>query len=142
MSGLVSRLAVDQPVQQVQHMRLGRHARIQSQFHSADDDLFVVMKNESKDIDHLTITARRRSIVDQAGWHVTPKLKVPDNITLLFLPPRSPELNPVANLWQFMRENWLSNRIFKDYEGHRFPLLRRMEQAGRTAMEDHLDWNA
>jgi hypothetical protein len=55
-------------------------------------------------------------IVDQAGWHVTPKLNVPDNITLLFLPPRSPELNPVENVWQFMRDNWLSNRIFKDYE--------------------------
>lgn len=48
-------------------------------------------------------------ILDQAGWHVTPKLKVPDNITLMFLPPRSPELNPVENLW-------LSNRVFKDYD--------------------------
>ena len=55
-------------------------------------------------------------ILDQAGWHSTPKLKVPDNITLLFLPPRSPELNPVENVWQFMRDNWLSNRIFTDYE--------------------------
>lgn len=55
-------------------------------------------------------------IVDPAEWHVTPKLNVPDNITLLFLPPRSPELNPVENVWQFMRDNWLSNRIFKDYE--------------------------
>lgn len=54
-------------------------------------------------------------MLDQAGWHVTPKLKVPDNITLMFLPPRSPELNPVENVWQFMRDNWLSNRIFKDY---------------------------
>ncbi|AUX77529.1 DDE superfamily endonuclease domain-containing protein [Sinorhizobium fredii] len=33
----------------------------------------------------------------------------------MFLPPRSPELNPVENVWQFMRDNWLSNRIFKDY---------------------------
>jgi transposase len=55
-------------------------------------------------------------ILDQAGWHVTPKLKVPDNITLMFLPPRSPELNPVENVWQYMRDNWLSNRIFKDYD--------------------------
>ena len=55
-------------------------------------------------------------ILDQAGWHVTPKLKVPENITLMFLPPRSPELNPVENLWQFMRDNWLSNRVFKDYD--------------------------
>lgn len=55
-------------------------------------------------------------ILDQAGWHTTPKLKVPDNITLMFLPPRSPELNPVENIWQYMRDNWLSNRIFKDYD--------------------------
>ena len=55
-------------------------------------------------------------LLDQAGWHVSPKLKVPDNITLVFLPPRSPELNPVENVWQFIRDNWLSNRIFNSYE--------------------------
>jgi transposase len=55
-------------------------------------------------------------ILDQAGWHTTPKLDVPDNITLLFLPPRAPELNPVENVWQFMRDNWLSNRVFADYD--------------------------
>ena len=55
-------------------------------------------------------------IVDQAGWHLTPKLAILDNITVLALPPRSPELNPVENVWQFMRDNWLSNRIFKSYE--------------------------
>ena len=54
-------------------------------------------------------------ILDQAGWHKTPKLEVPDNITLLFLPARAPELNPVENIWQFMRDNWLSNRVFDDY---------------------------
>jgi transposase len=55
-------------------------------------------------------------ILDQAGWHVTPKLEVPENITLMFLPPRSPELNPVENVWQFIRDNWLSNRVFRDYD--------------------------
>ena len=55
-------------------------------------------------------------LLDQAGWHVTPKLKVPGNITLLPLPPVSPELNPVENIWQFVRDNWLSNRIFTSYE--------------------------
>lgn len=43
-------------------------------------------------------------------------LVVPGNITILPLPPKSPELNPVENLWHFMRENWLSNRVFKSYE--------------------------
>lgn len=55
-------------------------------------------------------------ILDQAGWHTSAKLIVPDNISLLPLPPRSPELNPVENIWQYIRENWLSNRIFKSYE--------------------------
>ena len=55
-------------------------------------------------------------MVDQAGWHMSPKLTIPENITLLPLPPRSPELNPVENVWQFMRDNWLSNRIFASYD--------------------------
>lgn len=55
-------------------------------------------------------------ILDQAGWHTSVKLIVPDNITLLTLPPRSPELNPVENLWQFIRDNWLSNRVFASYD--------------------------
>ncbi len=55
-------------------------------------------------------------ILDQAGWHMSPKLEVPSNITLLALPPRAPELNPVENVWQFMRDNWLSNRVFNSYD--------------------------
>ncbi len=51
-------------------------------------------------------------ILDQAGWHTTKKLAVPQNLTLLHLPPRSPELNPVENIWQFIRDNWLSDRTF------------------------------
>ena len=54
-------------------------------------------------------------LLDQAGWHTTKKLAVPANITLVPLPARSPELNPVENLWQFMRDNWLGNRVFKSY---------------------------
>ena len=55
-------------------------------------------------------------LLDQAGWHVSATLAVPDNITLLPLPPKSPELNPVETIWQFMRDNWLSNRVFESYE--------------------------
>ena len=53
-------------------------------------------------------------ILDQAGWHLSKALEVPDNITILPLPPKSPELNPVENVWQFIRDNWLSNRVFSD----------------------------
>ena len=52
-------------------------------------------------------------LLDQAGWHTSAKLKVPANITLLPLPPKCPELNPMENIWQFIRDNWISNRIFK-----------------------------
>ncbi len=54
-------------------------------------------------------------LLDQAGWHRSHQLVVPDNITLLPLPAKAPELNPVENIWQFLRENWLSNRIFTSY---------------------------
>ena len=54
-------------------------------------------------------------LVDQAGWHQSKKLVVPDNITLMPLPAKAPELNPVENIWQFLRENWISNRIFSSY---------------------------
>jgi hypothetical protein len=55
-------------------------------------------------------------ILDRAGWHISNDLRVPDSITLLPLPPRSPELNPTENVWQFLRDNHLSNRIFQSYE--------------------------
>ncbi len=55
-------------------------------------------------------------LLDQAGWHLSARLPVPDNITILPLPSKSPELNPTENIWQFMRDNWLSNRIFRSYE--------------------------
>jgi transposase len=55
-------------------------------------------------------------IFDQAGWHTTTKLHIPPNITLLPLPPRCPELNPVENIWQFIRDNWLSDRVFTSYD--------------------------
>ena len=54
-------------------------------------------------------------LLDQAGWHVSRKLQVPANITLVPLPAKAPGLNPVENIWQYMRENWLSNRIFTSY---------------------------
>jgi DDE superfamily endonuclease len=44
------------------------------------------------------------------------RLVVPPNITIIALPPKCPELNPVENVWQFMRDNWLSNRVFKSYD--------------------------
>ena len=55
-------------------------------------------------------------LLDQAGWHLSRELVVPPNITLMPLPPKCPELNPVENIWQFMRDNWLSNRVYQSYD--------------------------
>jgi DDE superfamily endonuclease len=55
-------------------------------------------------------------IFDRAGWHTTPELKMPANITPIWLPSRSPELNPVENVWQYLRQNWLSNCVFETYD--------------------------
>ena len=55
-------------------------------------------------------------LLDQAGWHMSAKLAVPTNVTLVPLPAKCPELNPTENIWQFMRDNWLSNRVFNSYE--------------------------
>jgi len=55
-------------------------------------------------------------ILDQAGWRLSGSLNVPANISILPLPPRSPELNPVENVWRFLRDNWLSNRVSKSYD--------------------------
>ena len=46
----------------------------------------------------------------------TSKLDAPDNITPIFLPPRAPEMNPVENVWQYLRQNWLSNTVFENYD--------------------------
>ena len=42
--------------------------------------------------------------------------RLPKNLTLLFLPSRTPELNPVGSVWQYLRQTWLSNRVFDTYE--------------------------
>ncbi len=55
-------------------------------------------------------------ILDQAGWHLSGSLAIPANITLLPLPSRAPELNPVENVWQYLRDNWLSNHVFENYD--------------------------
>lgn len=55
--------------------------------------------------------------LDGAGWHQSGgRLRVPDNISLLPLPPYAPELNPVENIWQFLRQNYLANRVFDTYD--------------------------
>jgi len=62
---------------------------------------------------HVATGAHAAVVLDGAGWHQTGgRLKVPGNVSLLRLPPCSPELNPQENLWQRLRQNQLSNRVF------------------------------
>ena len=54
-------------------------------------------------------------IMDQAGWHRARALRVPGNVTILYLPPYSRELNPVERLWAYLRSHYLANRTYEDY---------------------------
>ena len=65
---------------------------------------------------HVAARAHAVVLMDRAGWHGTDKLDVPKNLTIILLPPRSPELNPVESVWQYLRQNWLSNRVFQDHD--------------------------
>ncbi len=55
-------------------------------------------------------------VLDGAGWHGAKGLNVPDNITLLPLPPYAPELNPIENVWQHLRANKLALTVFDCYD--------------------------
>ena len=65
---------------------------------------------------HVAERAHAVLLLDRAGWHTTGKLDLPHNITPIFLPSRAPELNPVENIWQYLRGNWLSNLVFDTYD--------------------------
>ena len=72
---------------------------------------------------HLAEMARRVAerahavlVLDGAGWHTSPRLRVPDNISLLPLPRYAPELNPVENVWAYLRQNQLSHRVWEGYD--------------------------
>lgn len=71
-------------------------------------------------LDEISRTVAKRAhavlLLDRAGWHTTGSLDVPKNMTLIFLPSRAPELNPVENVWLYLRQTWLSNRVFDTYE--------------------------
>jgi transposase len=54
--------------------------------------------------------------VDGASWHNCEDLVIPSNITLYFFPPYSPELNPIERLWNYLKSNFLSRKIFRDME--------------------------
>jgi len=69
-------------------------------------------------------------IMDQAGWHKSKDLIVPGNIDIIYLPPYSPELNPIERLWKYLKTNFIHNRVFDS-------LKQMMEQM--VCVFDHLN---
>ncbi len=65
---------------------------------------------------HANAEAHAMLLLDGAGYHIAADLVVPDNISLMVLPPYAPELNPVENIWAYLRSNKLANTVFDDYE--------------------------
>lgn len=65
---------------------------------------------------HVAKGAHAVLLMDRAGWHTTGHLRWPNTITPILLPSRAPELNPVENIWQHLRQTWLSNRVFDTYD--------------------------
>ena len=76
-----------------------------------------------------TIPAHEHAVMiwDGAGFHTAGSLRVPDNVTLLQLPAYSPELNPIENLWHYLKSHFWSNRAYADYDA--------LEQAAMTAWQ-------
>jgi transposase len=64
---------------------------------------------------HVAKGAHAVLLLDRAGWHIAGDLRWPKNLTPILLRSRSPELNPVENIWQYLRANYLSNRVFETY---------------------------
>src|SRR5689334_21827527 len=73
----------------------------------------LAMNHHLREISSQVSTAAHAVVIlDRAGWHRSQGLVVPDNITLLELPPYSPELNPVERIWHYLRSHWLANSVF------------------------------
>src|SRR5262249_56895539 len=66
--------------------------------------------------EHVVMGEHVVMVLDQAGWHDSRALGIPDNVTLVALPPYSPELNPVERVWLYLKERFLSHRLHNDYE--------------------------
>lgn len=81
-------------------------------------------------------------VLDGAGWHRSHTLKLPPNLRLLMLPPYSPELNPVENLWDELREKSFHNRVFDSLdalENHLEAALYDMEK-DRECVQSIVAW--
>jgi putative transposase len=83
-------------------------------------------------------------VLDGAGWHKAKRLLLPANMRLVFLPPWSPQLNPVEHLWDEVREKWFGNRVFASLSAVEEQLITALktleEDSPRVASLAGFDW--
>jgi transposase len=66
---------------------------------------------------------------DRAGFHMSKKLNIPENVTIVPLPSYSPELNPVENLWHYLRSHYWANKTYADYDALRLAAVDAWQRA-------------
>ncbi len=69
-------------------------------------NLFLLTLSEQQSDERIIVC------MDRAGWHTTQQLVLPENIIVWFLPPYSPELNPVELIWRELRAKYFNNKLF------------------------------
>lgn len=83
-------------------------------------------------------------VMDQAAWHRSKELVMPENIKLVWLPPYSPQCNPVENIWDEIREKWFPNLVFKSLDAVEDALVEALvsleNDNGRTQGIAGFDW--
>ena len=72
-------------------------------------------------------------IGDNAGFHISGAALVPPNVSVIQLPPYSPELNPIENLWHYLRSHYWSNRMYEDWEALKGAAVEAMVAVGTDA---------
>ena len=85
-------------------------ARVLPQVSTEAMNVFIERFSATRAADEHAVMA-----LDPAGWHASRQLRVPENVTLVALPPYSPQLNPVERVWLYLRERHLSHRLLADY---------------------------
>ena len=79
-------------------------------------DTWAMQQHVNEIARHVSPGAVAVVLMDNAAWHKAAKLRWPDNVRLLYIPPACPELNAAENIWQYLRQTWLSNRVFESYD--------------------------
>src|SRR3954451_1195036 len=83
-------------------------------------------------------------VLDGAGWHKAKRLQVPTTMRLVFLPPWSPQLNPVEHVWDEVREKWFGNRVFGSMDAVEEQLITALkileEDSTRVASLTGFEW--